>query len=1016
MSVLTFEILSVELAQALSEQASTPPETTARCTLGRNKVMVLVEYASESARSDARSVPPAPQTLDWLEQWLRHQFDTTGLPEEAADLASNGSEVYVQLFLKHLSESKPYTMRSFIWKVDDGFDDLFGLPFDIDHSASEQGSAKSEQVEKITAGQDGLYSPAVSSILSSGRYETPAFYSAENGVKNNLKAVAEATATEPGRSETATAAAEDSFAHASAQMAERQRLLEAERFDSVISGLSDAYFPDDELVPSELDDEHLQLELEPDIDIPEIDIDDRFAPNDGFGLDDALNLEEELGYYADASLDADLAVGLSIDELLVESSSELHLPGEPPELDANEFNLPTLDLPGTDVPDTQAIDVDFFDLDGVSAPQTSSSDLSADLSADLDDSWLDSNSAVEKSSLDEDELGLSDFEGDSGGFEAPLGNPLEGQLDDRLGDPLDDKLDSKSDSKLYGAEEASVAGELEPIEFEAAEFEADAADVAADGHEILELEAPEAYEDEELEAYADEEPEAYEFEASEAYEDEGPEAYESEEPEAYEDDPAYYLAGKAADDEPMEEVTLVDETEVQRQREQWNQQSQKNPWFFAGALGFVLVGILGLVFTRPCTFGSCDRLQTAQQSSTEALNSLRVDSSLASVTDAKQQLKRSVSLLTPIPIWSRYYGQAQAVLPAYETEIKSLNYVTEAQKTAYQAAVDSQDPPHPASEWQKIAKGWGAAANVLEKVPAGPVRELAERKLVEYRANRATILVRIEVESKAETSLRQAQQAAGLGTKQAENAGSMASWETALASWETAVDNLSLIPKGTYAYGEAQKLLPAYLKKLDQVRDRTQQERSASRTLFQAKQLAAGAHKAENEGQWSVSVQGWKTALSQLQNIRQSTLAHTDAQPLQGIYATSLTRAENNLQVALRFQPLEPNFFAACGVTGSQKCTYSLRGGNVRLDLFQGYDTVIDQSITPPDQRAIDPAVPQLVGQSNQLLQDITLLSAQAEVPIELYDAKGNFLAAYRPELKGFTRSEPKQQSITADL
>ncbi len=992
MSVHTFEILSVELAQALSEQASTPPETTARCTLGRNKVMVLVEYASDSARSArARSVPPAPQTLDWLEQWLRHQFDTTGLPEEAADLASNGSEVDVQLFLKYLSESKPYKMRSFVWKVDDGFDDLFGLSLDIDPSTSEQDLADDEQVEKVTATQVGLYSPAVSSILSRDRYETPAFYSAENGVENSLKASAEATATEPSRSEAATAAAEDSFAHASAQMEERQRLLEAERFDSVISGLSDAYFPDHELVPSELDDEHLQLELEPDLE-PDIDTNESFALNDGFDLGDEPDLEEELGYYADASLAADLAVGLSIDELLVEPSSELHLPGEPPELDSSEFNLPTLDLPETEVPDTQPIDADFFDLEGVSAPQTSLSelpaDLSADLSADVDDSWLDSNSAVEKSSLSEDELDLSGFEGDSSGFEA--------HLDDKLHGQSDSQLVSQSDSKLYGTEEPSVAGELDPIEFEAAE-----AGVTADGHEILEFEAPEAYEDEDLEAYEDEEPETYE----------------DEEPEAYEDDPAYYLAGEAVDDEPMEEVALVDETEVQRQRDQWNQQSRTNPWVFVGALGFALVGILGFVFTRPCTFGSCDRLQTAQQTSTEALNSLREDSSLASVTDAKQQLKRSVSLLSPIPMWSRYYGQAQAVLPAYEEEIKSLDYVTEAQKTAYQAAVDSQNPPHPASEWQKIAKGWGSAADGLEKVPAdSPMRELTERKLGEYRANRATILVRIDAESKAETSLRQAQQAAGLGTKQVESASSMASWETALVSWETAVDQLSRIPKGTYAYGEAQKLLPTYLKKLDEVRDRTQQERSASRTLFQAKQQAAGAHKAEAEGQWSASVQGWKTALSQLQNVGQKTLAHASAQTLQGSYATSLTKAENNLQVALRFQPLEPNFFAACSVTGSQKCTYSLKGGNVRIDLFQGYDTVIDQSITPPDQRAIDPAVPQLVGQSNQLLQDITLLSAQAEVPIELYDAKGNFLAAYRPELKGFTRSAPKQPSVTADL
>ena len=115
MSALTFELLSTELTQALAAQSDTPPDTTARCNLGRDKVMVLVEYPLDSAQAE----PLASETLDWLEQHLRAQFDTTGLPEEAADLAEDGEEVAVQLFLKHYSESKPFTMRSFIWKVDD---------------------------------------------------------------------------------------------------------------------------------------------------------------------------------------------------------------------------------------------------------------------------------------------------------------------------------------------------------------------------------------------------------------------------------------------------------------------------------------------------------------------------------------------------------------------------------------------------------------------------------------------------------------------------------------------------------------------------------------------------------------------------------------------------------------------------------------------------------------------------------------------------------------------------------
>ncbi|MGB3291806.1 MAG: hypothetical protein WBB01_02310, partial [Phormidesmis sp.] len=121
MSAPTFDTLSAEVTQALTQQRHTPHRTTARCTLGRDKVMVLIEYPLS-----AKAEQTAMKTLNWLEQHLRAQFNTVGLPAEAADLAEAGEAVPVHLFLKYFSESKPFTMRSFVWKVEDSFDALFG--------------------------------------------------------------------------------------------------------------------------------------------------------------------------------------------------------------------------------------------------------------------------------------------------------------------------------------------------------------------------------------------------------------------------------------------------------------------------------------------------------------------------------------------------------------------------------------------------------------------------------------------------------------------------------------------------------------------------------------------------------------------------------------------------------------------------------------------------------------------------------------------------------------------------
>ena len=102
---------------------------------------------------------------------------------------------------------------------------------------------------------------------------------------------------------------------------------------------------------------------------------------------------------------------------------------------------------------------------------------------------------------------------------------------------------------------------------------------------------------------------------------------------------------------------------------------------------------------------------------------------------------------------------------------------------------------------------------------------------------------------------------------------------------------------------------------METVRDRTLKERNASRNLSKAQQLASDAERVASEDQWTVAVQTWTAAVKQIQDIAQGTTAHTIAQPLVGLYQQSLTKADSNRQVSLRFQPVEPSFYAACGAT-----------------------------------------------------------------------------------------------------
>lgn len=991
MSALTFATLSAELARALAEQSDIPPAATVRCTTGRDRVLVLVEYPLDSAKAE----PLATQTLDWLEQYLRHYFDTTGLPEETADLVASGEAVAVRLYLKHFSEAKPFTMRSFVWKVDDGFDDVFGQPF-----------AEAETAERSVS------EPAIEpASLPVGRVEVsdrpdqlsqPIFHAA---------------------SELAIASAE------AADMPDLGLLPEAE---------------EDELILSELEEEYLHLDLE----APGLELD--LEP--GLESDwEAMIESDELTIDVESVWEADLALPkepLSEEPFLEEALLEEALPEAAAPSDLSELDLPAIDLPAIDLPTATAdepSEVDFFSLNGagkeVSLAEQSDMSLAADLEEALEKASKREFSAHEAAHeadgdrLSDDifaEIGpVDDLKNDDGpaSEDAPAAdlfdlNLVAPERDDVVNGDRGDRPDSSpsdsslSDSSLSDSSpsDSSSSDDSPPADGSEEAAPAEAGDpsgyVQLEGmHSEDDMDVEAGYQPEELEPDLEsEELESEELESEELESEYGPSAYEYEteeaDSEASEEDSDYALKSDGEENHPFEAVALVDEGEVQRQGEQWQQQSQgRNPWIFAGALGFVVVGVLGFVLTRPCNFGQCDRIQVAQTQGDQAIDDLRLNDSLAGVDRSRAQLQGSIQLLEPIPPWSRHYRQAQRILPEYQDQIEALDQVSEAQDKAFRAAVNSQNPPHPVSTWNRVVSDWRTAIQALETVPATSlVGDLAERKLVEYRANLSTIKLRIDAESKAEVNSRQAQQAAVLGTQKAEKASSSEDWEAALTAWETAVNNLKQIPQGTSAYSEAQKLLPDYQKTLEAIRDRTQQERSDSRSLSRAKQLAASAQRAETDQQWTRSGQNWTTAISQLKSISEGTQAHSEAQPLLVLYASALSKAESNLAVALRFQPVEPRFFLACGTTSSQKCTYAVQGGNVRLDLFQGYDSVISQSITPPNQRAEIAPTAQLVSQSNQLLQEITALSTQAQVPVELYDAKGDFLARYQPDLDGFVR------------
>ncbi|MEM7793062.1 MAG: hypothetical protein AAF579_01255 [Cyanobacteria bacterium P01_C01_bin.118] len=425
----------------------------------------------------------------------------------------------------------------------------------------------------------------------------------------------------------------------------------------------------------------------------------------------------------------------------------------------------------------------------------------------------------------------------------------------------------------------------------------------------------------------------------------------------------------------------------------------------AGVAVATVFGGLGYGLSRPCVVGGCDRIQQAQSLGDAALISLQEQPTPQTVLDMSAQLNTAVDTLKPIPPWSRYRGQAQELLANYQGEADLLNAVAVAQENAFEAAKASQNPPHPIAHWEGIAERWRETISQLEEIPAGsPIHEVfVAPKLREYRGNLTAIEGRVLAEQSAEENLNQAQLTASLAKNQAEIANTLPAWETAFASWDKAVKQLRQIPRGTMPYGETRKLLPKYEKDLGDVRTRYQQEQAADQFYSEAVRHAATARQYESEEQWTLAMLAWRDAITQIKAVPAGTSRHTDSQNLLKTYEPALSKAQENLRLAIRFDKAKENFGRICKPSF---CQFGLTGGTVQMKLAKDYDALVDFSITDPNSRVgTVPASDQMINQVNQMLQEVINIGKRTQLPIELYGSDDGFIARFSPELEGYVKT-----------
>ncbi|NJL47341.1 MAG: hypothetical protein HC929_07445 [Leptolyngbyaceae cyanobacterium SM2_5_2] len=416
-------------------------------------------------------------------------------------------------------------------------------------------------------------------------------------------------------------------------------------------------------------------------------------------------------------------------------------------------------------------------------------------------------------------------------------------------------------------------------------------------------------------------------------------------------------------------------------------------------------GLFAYALTRPCVVGSCDRLDQAEEFYGLAQATLTVNPKEDDLMAAQSDLQAAIDIVSPIPNWSSHHPTAQDNLDRYQDSITALNAILQAKDIANQAANLSQNPPHPVERWVNVHLLWQQAIDRLETIPAdNPAFDYAQKKRHEYRENHSAIGRRIVAEEEAEANFSTAIQTGQLAQQRMETANSLAGWQLAAKEWQAAIKGLSLIPRGTMVYAEAQAQLQVYQQQLMRSTNQATLEEASARNYDQAVQAARAAAASEAKNQWSQAVSQWQQAVASAQQIPGDTILTTEGTRLLETYQPALTNAQNRLRTAVALQGLTTTLGEMCAQDVTP-CTVQEDSSQVQVVLTSQYAEPLRQAITPPAADGTFGFANELSPTVKQLIEQIITFSHQVNRQVAIYDSRGGFVARYRPDLGGFVKN-----------
>ncbi|MBR8828422.1 MAG: hypothetical protein DSM107014_11080 [Gomphosphaeria aponina SAG 52.96 = DSM 107014] len=421
---------------------------------------------------------------------------------------------------------------------------------------------------------------------------------------------------------------------------------------------------------------------------------------------------------------------------------------------------------------------------------------------------------------------------------------------------------------------------------------------------------------------------------------------------------------------------------------------KKKSWLLVGA-GMTISSIFLYALTRPCVVGKCSAIPRAQKLANESTEIFKQTPLTGEIITAKTELVEAIAVLESIPVWSNYHEDAAYFIDTYEGKLKTLEEVVKALELGGQAAELGKNPPYSVAHWTQVKQMWGEAIAHLNRVKAdSEFYTFAQQKIQEYQNNLGIIARQLNKEKQAFNSFKIAQDAAKIAEVRSYAAQSLSNWQLVEATWRTATEQLKLIPPQTTVYAQGQQLYQTYTHRLVAARERKKQEEFALRIYNQALSNAQLAEHSESINQWSAAVAYWQKAIETIQEIPQNSFQSSQALPLISSYTKSWENAQAQLQVALKLEQAKNDLAKTCSAM-NKICEYTVEDNNIEVKLTSNYIQDVWQAalVAKAEENVADQV--QLLGHISTLEKNLEIISVNAGIPLEVYNAEGVLLVTY---------------------